>query len=375
MNIALRLFLLVYLCLEVIAPWPGKRAEATEPLVGAIRWDGWWQGNPWQQFLGPSQWHYRIPFYGKIISDTQVEVCSDSQRVMDKEIIYAAHAGLNYWAFCYYHPASWPEADKYNYGWKRYLASKKKNLLNFCLLLQGGQHMGPAAAWPATVDTFVWFFSQPTYQKVMGNRPLLYIYTVENLPQQFGSEAAARAALEYLRQKAVQAGFGSPYIVCQVWDAWAGRYYMDTLGFDAISAYAVSAWGAHQEYPYSDLAAVAHAFWDSCRDVGGKVIPLVSAGWDGRPRLVDPFLAQYYQGPWYAMATPAELASSLQEAIDWVYANPSAAESKAILIYAWNESDEGGWLVPTLSEGTARLRAIKKVLKARRYYANDGIWQ
>jgi len=30
--------------------------------------------------------------------------------------------------------------------------------------------------------------------------------------------------------------------------------------------------------------------------------------------------------------------------------------ANAILIYAWNELDEGGWLVPTLSEGDAVCR-------------------
>ena len=47
----------------------------------------------------------------------------------------------------------------------------------------------------------------------------------------------------------------------------------------------------------------------------------------------------------------------------WVEKNPVAAESKAVLIYAWNENDEGGWLVPTLSEGAARVEALGKVLK------------
>jgi hypothetical protein len=34
-----------------------------------------------------------------------------------------------------------------------------------------------------------------------------------------------------------------------------------------------------------------------------------------------------------------------------------------VIIYAWNEFDEGGWICPTISEGTSRLDAISKVLK------------
>jgi hypothetical protein len=50
-------------------------------------------------------------------------------------------------------------------------------------------------------------------------------------------------------------------------------------------------------------------------------------------------------------------------AIDWTTSNQESAKAQTILIYAWNESDEGGWLVPTLSEGNARLDAIRSVLK------------
>ncbi len=43
--------------------------------------------------------------------------------------------------------------------------------------------------------------------------------------------------------------------------------------------------------------------------------------------------------------------------------------NELVLICAWNELDEGGWLVPVLppphGEGTARLDALRKVLKPR----------
>jgi hypothetical protein len=55
----------------------------------------------------------------------------------------------------------------------------------------------------------------------------------------------------------------------------------------------------------------------------------------------------------------------LQAALDWIKANPKSAEAKAVLIYAWNEFDEGGWLAPTLTEGTARLDTMRSVLAKR----------
>jgi hypothetical protein len=41
------------------------------------------------------------------------------------------------------------------------------------------------------------------------------------------------------------------------------------------------------------------------------------------------------------------------------------APSRAILIYAWNEHDEGGWLCPTINEdgstNDSRMEALAKV--------------
>ena len=47
--------------------------------------------------------------------------------------------------------------------------------------------------------------------------------------------------------------------------------------------------------------------------------------------------------------------------------NPDAAAAQAALIYAWNETDEGGWLVPTRrpdgSPDTGRIAALGAVLR------------
>src|SRR5262245_51755568 len=34
-----------------------------KPLLGAIRWDGWFANNPYQQNLAPAQYQDRLPFY------------------------------------------------------------------------------------------------------------------------------------------------------------------------------------------------------------------------------------------------------------------------------------------------------------------------
>ncbi len=343
----------------------GAGAQTSSPLVGAIRWDGWFRGNPWERNLDPLEWRSRLPFYAKTLPDGRVEVRSDEQTVMDQEISYAARAGLSFWAFCYYHPSSWKEADHYNYGWKLYLCSPQKRALNFCLLLQGGTHMGPREEWEKTAAQFIALFREPTYQRVAGSRPLVFIFACEYLEPQFGSKEAARKALADFREQSKRAGTGDPYLVTLVFNAQVGAGYVNDLGFDAISAYSAPGSGDHREYPYSDLISFNRDYWESFRATGKAVIPTVNAGWDGRPRLRDPQQAKHYRGPWYAMPTPAQLAENLRAALEWNRAHAAVNPAGAVLIYAWNETDEGGWLVPTLAEGTARLDAIRSVLKSK----------
>jgi hypothetical protein len=88
------------------------------------------------------------------------------------------------------------------------------------------------------------------------------------------------------------------------------------------------------------------------------VVPLVNAGWDGRPR--------DYPGAWYEQATPSEVADAVKAALDWNRENPKTARAQTVLVYAWNEYDEGGWLCPTKTEGDARLKALREMLDVHR---------
>jgi hypothetical protein len=322
-----------------------------KPLIGAIRWDGWFQDNPWQKNLNGKRWHYRLPFFAEVLANEQVLINGDSQHVMDREIQYAKAGGLDYWAFCYYHPSSWQEADKYNYGWKRYLDNKDRQGLNFCLLLQGGQHMGKPEDWAATVDFFVGLFKDKGYQRVGVQRPLVYLYTGANLPAHFGSSEAARSALDAFRQRSCAAGQGNPYLVAQIWTHEIKEPWIEALGFDAVGSY--SAHGSEDgEHAYTDLMAKNKWYWDTfAAATGHQVVPTVNTGWDGQPR--------DYKGGWYHPAKPEEIALNLKVALEWMQAHPALCPANTVLFYAWNEYDEGGWLSPTIEEGDARLKALR----------------
>jgi hypothetical protein len=51
--------------------------------------------------------------------------------------------------------------------------------------------------------------------------------------------------------------------------------------------------------------------------------------------------------------------------VAWTQANRDLNPANAIIIYGWNENDEGGWLIPTLkADGSAddsRIQALQEL--------------
>jgi hypothetical protein len=321
------------------------QSPAARPVVGAIRWDGWVGdaspvGLAVEKSLSPAHWHYRLPFYGKEISPDQVRVRGNTQDVMDREVDYAAGAGLDYWAFVLYGR----DDAMTRGGIDLYLASQRKKEMHFCAIVEG-KHL------------LVGYFKDPCYQSVCGNRPLLYVLVSPDT-------SAGREAIADLRGKCAAAGVKYPFIVAMEWSREAGLAAIQHIGADAVSAYCAD--GGKIGAPYSDLAASTAATWDYYAKVDPQLVPWVTTGWDRRPRIENPVFWEtpYGGGHFYGQLKPADLASHLRDAVAWDATHPAQAKAGAVIIYAWNEFDEGGWLCPTLSEGDARLKAVRSVLSA-----------
>ena len=66
-------------------------------------------------------------------------------------------------------------------------------------------------------------------------------------------------------------------------------------------------------------------------------------------------------------AAADRLSAHIREAVEWTKANRDLNPANAVIIYAWNEHDEGGWLQPTLgSDGRPneeRIKALGNVLR------------
>lgn len=353
-----------------IAQMASAAPARTAPLVGVIRWDGY-NGSPAitqkQEFgfLKPAEYHWRAPWFVKLTGDPEKPLSfnpdykqSEIQTVTNQEIRYAADAGIDYWAFCHFLKS---KGD----GWQlrnnlqAYIDSPFKKRINFSLICLGG-HVGAGlptsgpettwADWRNYVAEYITLIKEPTYQKVCGSRPLFYIMGPEELADKLGDKDyrvdQLKLAIQYLRDQLIAAKLGNPYIVgMNAGGIWAARY-IDDAGLDAISAYR-GAFGASKEgTPYPNLwTNIKKEFLDN-GDMGGGarkvIIPLLS-GVDDRPRNA--------QALWYQEPKTGEIGKMLTSAFEYIKANPTKCEANSVLIYAWNEHSEGGFLCPILGPG------------------------
>ncbi|MHC4503143.1 MAG: glycoside hydrolase family 71/99 protein [Planctomycetota bacterium] len=357
-------FLLTVVMLPLAAVAEGGTAESqARPAVGAIRWDAWHgdrgvPGKAVQNSLGPKKWHHRLPFFAKVLGEDKIWIDGSSQEVMDRELQYAWAAGLDYWAFVTY-----PPRTAMSLGLERYLSSRRRGLVDFCLLTE-------CSRWTDAkgVDRVARLMRENGYRKVLGGRPLLYLgfISADKLKRNWGGARGFRKVIDEFRRKVRASGLANPYIVIMDFHPPQGKKRVDELGCDAITSYAVGGGGSN--VPYAQLAQKAEKFWDRCKATGAQVVPIVMTGWDRRPRVERPVPWEKWQKPgvgiekYYQAPTPRELAAHVRKAVDWLRANRSHAKAQAALIYAWNENDEGGWLVPTLSEGPARVDAVREAL-------------
>jgi hypothetical protein len=346
---------------QTVSPAPTAPPARPKPAVGAIRWDAWVGEAPTfgdstsqnrvglvvEQTLAPAKWHYRLPFYAVELGENKVQVRATTQAIMDREIAYAKDAGLDYWAFVYYRPGSGLDAAR-----NLYLSSAHRSDMRFCLIFDSLDNLKDALASGLLIDDL----KRPEYQTVLDHRPLLYLLNISGGSEE--DDKLIRDTVAAIRTKATAAGVGNPYIATM-----GGFRQIKTYGLDGISTYAEAGSGG---IPYARLARNAEVRWESYRPMHLKVIPWVTAGWDPRPRIEHPTpWATYNADSWAQAAKPDEIAQHLQNALRWTSQHPDTNEANAIIMYAWNEFDEGGWICPTLHGGTERLDAIAGVLAAK----------
>lgn len=344
-------------------------------IPGAIRWDAWYantrDAKQAQNSLGPKRWQFRAPWFSTVINDYQISSVG-TQANLDTEIACAANAGLKYWAFDYYNPAGGD--SEFSRGWGLYQSSSLKNHINWCWLYVNTADLGSTGNYSATIAMLVSHFQQTNYQKVLSNRPLVYLFSTTAGPNWGNDSSNLAAFITDLKTAVTGAGLGSPY-----WVIMGGHpdnlNFMTAIGADAISAYITNVPTNGQPNTASDLNTIVANAWNSLATLG-KTVPPCALGWDTRPRKQNPptFVLGSYIPAYSRMLnyvtplTPSDIATQLGNCVTFIGAHSSACETGALIIYAWNEFDEGGGgLCPTIGDPpqagniTNTLAAVKSV--------------
>jgi hypothetical protein len=348
-NILISSVIVLFIAISYSAT-PGKKISGTKVLVGAIRWDAWigdtkngiHTGLQVERSLSPHKFHYRAPFFSKEIGTDSIQCREVTQDVMDQDISYANYAGINYWAFVYYKNGSGMEIAR-----NLYLNSKVKKGLKWCLII-GNALDSNEQIW------LINQFKDPNYQKVVNGQPLLYIYGLGKL---FKPDQVAQ-----IRKLAADAGLRDPYIVLMSSDYKSPEMYADSLRANAISRYCSWAGGNGSAY-YPDLPNADKTDWGNMKKLGLQVVPWVTAGRNMKPRIERSVSWQKIPADhWVADGTPKQIADNLKNSIDWVKTNQNTCPANTVIIYAWNEFDEGGWICPTFGNDSSRIKAIRTVI-------------
>jgi len=337
--------------------------EGTKPVVGAIRWDGWQVdgtvGQAVSKSLTPQEWRSRLPFFAKVHGDGSPEMRGDTPEVMTAEIAAAKTAHLDYWAFLAY-----DEADPMSRGLQLYLANPRRADVNFCVISETARWQRTNAS--ALAERFAKLMAEPGYQRVAGGRPLFYFlhHNTETVMKSWGGPEGFREAVDQLKAAAAARGLPAPYLAVMTYDVNAAKALADGAGLDAVSAYAFQRGDDHA--PYSKLTSGLERLWEIQRSTRKAVIPLAMVGWDRRPRVMNPVPWEHFGGTldqYYETATADQVAAHVHTAVQWAQSHVADCPAQAVIIYAWNEFDEGGWLCPTLTEGDARVQALGRRLR------------
>jgi len=348
-----------------LAPWRNDRTA-----IGSIRWDAWINKNvSWGddktltigaqmvRNLSPTQYHFRMPYFGKVIDKDTIELPDYTQEIFDQEQLYAHEAGIDYWCYCWYDGAM-AAARKFH------ATSKYRNLVKMSRMINERDMLD--------ANEIIEHLKMGFWQMADNNRPLFFVHAM-------GGNPPKKESVEAFRKTIQSAGYGNPYILGMTTFGISTTIIRNT-GMDGVSAYAVSLGNCS---PYSELAKRAATYWDDYKASGVDVVPCVTTGWDRRPRIDNPVSWEGItndKNDWTETATPQEIAEHLKSALEWNAANSIHTPFNSVMIYAWNEHDEGGWLCPTIIDDerdglselnydgtnkpdTRRLEAIQQVLK------------
>lgn len=291
----------------------------------------------------------------------------DKPGVMQEQINYAAQNGLSVWGFCWYenslNPTNEKLMDHLNTALNLFLQSNNRNLLDFFLL-----SCSPVSPknWVRVCDRTISYFKESNYLRI-DDKPVVCFFNADEVISGMGGIQKTKEAIQLFRERARKAGYNDILIGARTFPRASDPAFQNKFqecGFDFLTTYCNADDGRRNAgaNDYQNLLEGDRKSWNEISDnTSLPFLPVVDAGYDMRPWAHDhPTLPS--SDYWYTGVTPSKIASHVKDGILWLKDHHSKTLGNLLMIYAWNENGEGGWLTPTKAEGEARLNEIKKVI-------------
>ena len=284
----------------------------------------------------------------------------DAQEIMEKQIDLAADNGIEFFLFCWYwRDSNGPinlqaiqEAPAHT-SMNLYLKAKNKNRIKFGLLVanhQGAEIKGQEN-WGKATEFWMQYFKDPQYVKVDG-KPLVVIFSTKGIDND---------ALGIIQQVSKKQGLPGLSI--------AGCGNVADKNFEYKTHYNMNPGyiAGHEAHKYSELIDAHKKNWIGTEKQ--PYIPEVTVGWDKRPweDKSGNGTGGAKEGWYFPNRTPKEFKDFLTDAVTWMDEHPTqTTKERYVLIYAWNELGEGGYLVPTKGDPEASyLKVIRSVVTGK----------
>jgi len=344
-------------CVIALSP-VALHAQAPRAKVGAYYFDGWSGKTHHVTDRLKTEFAHRKPVWGWL---------DDTDQIMRRQIDLAADHGIAFFAFCWYWPEEQEKNTPLNNALELYLRAENNRRLEFCLLVanHGGFRIGPKD-WDTVCGRWIELFRRPTHVKVNG-KPLLIFFSPAELLNSFGSPAAVKGAFDDLRRRCRDAGLGGVSIAACATPGpehgWNDLAQLTAAGFDLFTGYNYPGAGRRGKEPlrpFAELVDGSIGVWNGFAQKSRlPYAPAVTSGWDMRPWEKADLPAEK-QSPYYPDRTPQAVRQFVEHAIAWLDRNPALAlPERLVMIYAWNENGEGGYLTPTEADGDAYLKAVR----------------
>ncbi len=336
--------------------------------VGVINWNAilpretYFGGYALQALTGEA-YRDRLPYWcklGKTAGETEFPPLT--QEIVDSQLQYAIDAGIDYFAYPWYasepleseipvsgreKAARWNELNAMR---RLHQTSALRERIRLCAILRPEKLNDSDYAELAEV-------MQTAYYEKLDGRPLA-IFMVDDASR-------FAPAAEKLDAACVRQGTAVPYRVFVA---------VTEPGFpcDAVTRYAHCA--AADSWRAYALDAVEAC--EKQKASGRPVIPLFSAGWNPSPRIDRPVPWMEYPRLRYAPPPTGDgdMRFAAQAMQHWLEKNRKTASTGHILVYAWNEFEEGGYLCPTLGRDgapdTTQLDAFAEAVRLWKYTQN-----